>query len=333
MRPTFHPFLVNNPFDDPCLFINFLFANRALAFDLGEITSLATRDVLKLTHIFVSHTHIDHFAGFDRFLRLALGRDREVHLFGPENFMNNIAGKLGAYTWNLIDNYEKSLRLQVTEVTSQGMQTQWYHCKDRFAPTAPPRFLPWTGTLVEEPGFTVSADILDHGIPCLALCLKERFHINIKKEALAAWGLEPGPWLQSFKKALYEQAPPNAPISVPVKDTLREFELAALARDISLITPGQKIVYITDVAFSPDNTERIVAFARHADHLFTEAYFLDADREAAREKRHLTAAQAGELAGRSGARRFTIFHVSPRYVDRLPAIEQEARQAYGRFST
>ncbi|MDY6830953.1 MAG: MBL fold metallo-hydrolase [Thermodesulfobacteriota bacterium] len=333
MRPTFHPLLVNHPFDDPCLFINFLFENSALAFDLGEINNLAPRDILKLTHIFVSHTHIDHFAGFDRFLRLALGRDREVHLFGPENFLSNISGKLRAYTWNLTDRYEKSLRLQVTEVTSRGMRTQKYRCQDRFAPTAPPRSSPWTGTLLEAPGFTISAVILDHGIPCLGFCLKERFHINIKKEALTARGLEPGPWLQSFKKALYEQAPPDTSITVPAGDRIRTFELAVLARDIALITPGQKIVYITDVAFSPDNVERIMTFARNADHLFIEAYFLDADREAAREKKHLTAAQAGELAGRSGARRFTIFHVSPRYMDRLADIEQEARQAYDRFRT
>ena len=86
------------------------------------------------------------------------------------------------------------------------------------------------------------------------------------------------------------------------------------------------------MAFSPANIEKIIAFARNADHLFIEAYFLNADRETAREKKHLTAAQAGELAGRSGARRFTVFHVSPRYMDRLAAIEQEARQAYDRFS-
>lgn len=331
MRPTFHPFLVNDPFGDPCLFINFLFENRALAFDLGEIDRLSARDILKLSHIFVSHTHIDHFAGFDRFLRLALGRNREVHVFGPEGFLRNVEGKLAAYTWNLTDNYAESLSLQATEITGQGAWTRTYRCRDRFVPAGPARPGPWTGPLLEEPGLAVSAVILDHGTPCLGFCLEEQFHINIKTEALLALELGPGEWLKSFKKALYEQAPPDTTITAPGSDGPREFGLGELAEAIAVITPGQKIVYITDAAFSPDNIEKIVAFAQDADHLFIEAYFLHADRDTARAKYHLTAAQAGELAGRARARRFTPFHVSPRYIDRLAAVEEEARLAFTRY--
>jgi len=37
MKPTFHPQLVNPPFEDPVLYVDFLFRKQALLFDLGEV--------------------------------------------------------------------------------------------------------------------------------------------------------------------------------------------------------------------------------------------------------------------------------------------------------
>jgi ribonuclease Z len=89
MRPRFHPRLINGPFDDPGLFIPFLYENRAILFDLGDINTLSARDILKVSHVFITHTHMDHFIGFDRLLRLFLGREKKLYLYGPQGFLKN----------------------------------------------------------------------------------------------------------------------------------------------------------------------------------------------------------------------------------------------------
>jgi ribonuclease Z len=330
MRPCFHARLINGPFDDPGLFIPFLFQKRALVFDLGDINALPAKDILKISQVFVSHTHVDHFIGFDRLLRIMLGRDKNLWLFGPPGFMENVAGKLAAYTWNLADKYNYPLALQVVEVHRNITLSREYRCRDRFEALKDAVKQPFDGVLYEEPAFKVSAVILDHQIPCLGMSLKERFHVNIIKDGLKRLKLEPGPWLSEFKQALYNRTDPAAEFEVATAGPSGKkiFALGNLADHITRISPGQKITYITDVVYSDINQDKIVKLARDSDHLFIEAAFMDKDRQLARDKGHLTARQAGELAARSGARQFTIFHFSPRYTDQEDLLYQEARKAY-----
>jgi ribonuclease Z len=330
MRPSFHPRLINGPFDDPGLFIPFLFQKRALVFDLGDINGLPARDILKISHVFVSHTHVDHFIGFDRLLRHMLGRDKNLSFFGPPGFMKNVEGKLAGYTWNLVDKYNYPLSLQITEVQRDFTLSREYRCRDRFEPLKDAVKQPFGGVLYEEAAFKVSAVILDHQIPCLGLSVKERFHVNIIKEGLKRLDLEPGPWLSEFKQALYNRTDPAVrfEVATPGQSGIKNFTLGNLAHQISRISPGQKITYITDVVYSDPNQDKIVKLARDSDHLFIEAAFMDKDRKIARDKGHLTARQAGDLAARSGAKQFKIFHFSPRYTDQESLMYQEAMEAY-----
>jgi ribonuclease Z len=327
MRPSFYPRLVNGPFEDPGLFIPFQFENRAVLFDLGEIGALSPRDILKISHVFVSHTHMDHFIGFDRLLRLFLGRGKSLFLYGPEGFLKNIEGKLAGYSWNLVENYDKRFLLKVFEVRSEGVLSRSYACADRFSPAFPLERTSFNNRVLREPAFEISVEILDHGIPCLGFSLKEQFHINIKKDAVIALGLEIGPWLQEFKKMLYRQSVPETETVISAGNGVK-FDPADLADKIAVITPGQKITYITDVAYDGTNPENIIQFAERSDCLFLEAAFLEKDRDIAARKRHLTARQAGEIAGKSGAGMFQIFHFSPRYAGMGDLLYREARQAY-----
>lgn len=330
MPSRFRPRLVNGPFGDPGLFIPLQFDRRALIFDLGDLGPLSARDLLKISHAFVTHTHMDHFVGFDPLLRCLLGREKDVALFGPAGFLRNVEGKLAAYTWDLVDRQSCPLRLHVTEVRPEALLRRCFVCAEGFAAQGDPLPLPFAGTLLAEPAFRVDAAVLAHSTDCLGLAITERFHVNILTPGLAALGLAPGPWLNRFKTAIFEGRDPDSDFEVgpaggPGGRVLR---LGELARTIARITPGRKIAYITDVGDTPANREAIARLAADADLLFIEAAFLDADRDRAAARRHLTARQAGEIAALAGARRYTLFHHSPRYEGREAELEAEAAAAF-----
>ena len=186
--------------------------------------------------------------------------------------------------------------------------------------------------LYQEPSFTVTASILDHGIPCLGFSLKENFRINIRKDRLDAMGLVPGPWLYQFKQAIYDGRESESFVPVlqnaNIKTIEKKFTVQELLQEIAMVSRGQKITYIADAAYQPGNTEKMITLAKNTDHLFIEAAFLEKDREHANRKLHLTARQAGEIAGLAGARRFTLFHFSPRYPHAEKQFYTEAMASY-----
>jgi ribonuclease Z len=324
--------LINDPFSDPGLFVPFLHQKRALMFDLGDLHNLSARDLLKVTHVFVTHTHMDHFIGFDGLLRIFLGRTKQPHIFGPPDFLARVEGKLAGYTWNLVADYDHQLRLKVTEVHPNRTLTRVYVCQDRFRASGDTQEESHAGILWREPAFRVEAALFDHQTPCLGFSLREHFTVNINNEALNDLGLSAGPWLNRFKTALYEKRDLSARFVVRWKAERREeekeFALGELARRIARISPGQKITYITDIVGNDQNGERVIGLAENADHLFIEAPFLEHEREIAHRKYHLTAREAGALAKRAGVKQITLFHYSPRYSNQAEELEREAREAF-----
>ena len=333
MRSSFYPRLINDPFSDPGLFIPVVFERRALIFDLGELSNLSARDLLKVSHVFVTHTHMDHFIGFDSLLRLLLGRNKEIHIFGPSSFMEKVEAKLSAYTWNLVENYENNLSITVIEIHSERAFKQRYESRNRFEASAEPQELAFNGNLLSEQSFSIDAALLDHKVDCIGLALKENYSVNIIKEGLKELQLPVGPWLSEFKRAIYERCNPDKPFRVFWKKRGKEteeryFRLGELKEKIASISPGQKITYITDIIGSPENIARAVDLASQSDHLFIEAAFLDKEREMARKKYHLTAREAGLIAAKAGVKKLTLFHFSPRYFGREKELYEEAITAF-----
>ena len=110
MRPNLHPRLVNDRFGDPGLFVEMLHRRDALLFDLGDLSPLPPRDLLRIGHVFVTHTHMDHFIGFDALLRVLVGREKTIGMVGPRGFAERVHHKLLGYEWDLVERYAAAAR-------------------------------------------------------------------------------------------------------------------------------------------------------------------------------------------------------------------------------
>jgi ribonuclease Z len=176
------PRLVNDPFSDPGLFVDFRFGRRALLFDLGDVAPLSSRELLRVSHAFVSHAHMDHFAGFDRLLRICLHRALPLHLFGPAGFADRVEHKLRAYTWNLLDENSFDFILTATEIVGDGADRVCeFRAREAFRRRARSDPKLTRGRLLDEEAFSIDATVLDHGTPCLAFAFQEKLRVNVWK--------------------------------------------------------------------------------------------------------------------------------------------------------
>ncbi|MGO9614679.1 MAG: ribonuclease Z [Dissulfurispiraceae bacterium] len=305
MKPSFHANSVNKPFEDPCVYVNILREKRALLFDLGYIGRLSPRSLLKVTDIFVTHTHIDHFIGFDIMLRNTLRRAIPLNIYGPANIINCVEGKLRGYTWNLIHDYP--LKIEVFEIDNLVVSHASFHARSAFMRKDNPAS-PFTGLLSSNSLLKIKGIVLCHDIPVMAFSLEEEFHININKAVLTAKGLPVGPWITQLKWSIRNKLPDSTIIKVSEDN----FSLGELM-EIVTITRGQKISYVMDLAPSDENVAQIIPFIHGSDLLFCEAYFLEEDRARAKERNHLTAALAGRIAREAEVGSLVIMHFSPKY--------------------
>ncbi|NOV22094.1 MBL fold metallo-hydrolase [Cupriavidus necator] len=333
MRPLLEARLVNDAFGDPGLFVDFVDERRALLFDLGDIARLMPRELMRVSHVFVTHAHMDHFSGFDKLLRVLLGRKPGIVLVGGPGFVAQVEHKLLAYTWNVVHRYTTELVIEAVELGLGGQlrragfsSRHGFAREDRAAAAI-------TGDVVhDEPAFRVRACFVDHGIPCLAYLLEEKARLRIDKERLAESGLTTGAWMRELKHAVLTGAAADAPVLVQWRDRSGDHAathtVGELSRLILEVRPGRRIGYVTDLRDTSANVQALSQLMPGVDQLFIESVFLEVDRAHGLRKHHLTAAQAGRIARCIGARAVIPFHFSPRYQGRADELAAEVRDAW-----
>ena len=334
MKTSFIAKLVDKKAFEPGLYVKFLHQKRALIFDLPDLKELSNREILKITDVFVTHTHMDHFMGFDQLLRLFLGKQWYLRICGPKGIIENVDGKLRGYTWNLVQNYEGELNIEVTEIQGDTCEIVKFNSRERFKPVSALTRTLKGNEIIKEPGFKIYFITLDHQIPCLAFMLEEEFKIQILRDKLSEYGLEPGPWLTRLKQEIFRGSDENDILQIKFRKKSKVYEIekpiSELKMNLTKITEGARLVYITDIIGSEENFKTILESFSPAHIAFIEAGFLKQDEEQAKKTYHLTAEEAGRLAGLLKAKYLKVFHYSFRYKGREQELEKEARDSFYR---
>lgn len=333
MRQLFEPRLVNDRFGDPGLFVDLRDEGRALLFDLGDVGRLPPRLMLRLSHVFISHTHMDHFAGFDGLLRVVLGRKERLVLTGGPDFVAQLEHRLRSYSWNVVHRYAVPLRLEACEIGLGGRgRRASFSSRHGFARSDDADFSLAGDVIHDEPLLRVRACFVDHGMPCLAFALEEKPRPRVDRARLASLGLTTGAWLRRLRDAVARGEPADTPIALRWRDAAGEHaqvrrvgELAGVLRQPAT---GRRIGYVTDLRDSAANRQTLKTLLAGVDDLYIESVFVQADADHAARKNHLTAAQAGRIACELGARRVEPFHFSPRYAAREAELQRELVAAW-----
>ncbi|MBF0541273.1 MAG: hypothetical protein HQK91_07475 [Nitrospirae bacterium] len=335
MTKTFFCKLLNNPFNDPIVTVEFIkqgtspsSKNRFFLFDLGELSNISSKHLQKISHVFVSHMHIDHFIGFDTLIRAILIREETLYVYGPLGIINAVNGHLSGYTWNLVKNYP--LKIEVFEIIESGISCAGFYAQNGFNKIIKDK-LPFNEIIYSDPDLSIKAAIFDHLIPVLGYAIIEDIQININKDKLIERSLKSGHWLSELKDKIRTMLFDHQQWEQGINDNIYidgiEHSVEEL-KDLIIFTKGQKIVYITDIAPSKENIERAIALAKDADVLFIEAYFLEQDCDHAGRKGHLTARAAGHIAAKAAVKTFEIIHVSKKYLDVYFAILDEVNKEF-----
>ena len=256
---------------------------HCLLFDCGENTQVQLMksgiSFMSIDKIFITHWHADHFAGLIPLIQTMNleGREKDLFIFAPEaeKFVRKILE---------LSYYKPRFGVIPINVDFEEKEVK---------------------KILEEKEFEIYSIPVDHTIPAVAYCFKEKDRINIDESKLKKLKLEKGRWLRKIKKIGY------------YKIDGKEIKL----EDIAKINKGIKIVYTGDTR----PCEQVVEISKDSDILIHDATFFEEDE--ADGIAHADFFQAIEIAKKSNSKFLILTHLSRRYRN-LDELEEKAREVF-----
>lgn len=268
--------------------------------DCGEASLLTVKEIQTVSAVFISHTHIDHFANFDGIFRHQIGSGEKVVICGPKNIHHQVEARLKSYTWNLID--EKAIEYEIREIVSKE-EINVYTIR-------PPH---WNLELVKTQNFlfedeyvNVDFAILDHKTDSIAYLFKEKDTVTFHENAS---DFKKGKWISELKTAFENN---DSEKEIEIENT--SYKASELFHLLSR-NEGYKLGVIMDHAVDEINYQKIKSVFINADLVYIETFYKDTDQEFAKINYHSFASASGKIMNDCKVKQAVPIHFSRRYTE------------------
>ncbi|MEX0932708.1 MAG: ribonuclease Z [Candidatus Pacearchaeota archaeon] len=164
------------------------------------------------------------------------------------------------------------------------------------------------GKFLEIGDFYFESKKVSHGVLCNAYSFNQKNKIKIDKKKLAKSGLPASSILQKLRDGK----------NISYKGKMH------LAKDLTFEEKGKKISFVLDALYD----KKISNFAKNSDLLICEATFHSEIQAKAKDKKHLTAMQAGMIAKDSKSDKLILTHISQRYENNLEKLLEDSRKKF-----
>ncbi len=221
------------------------------------------------------------------------------HISGLPGLLHTISNEMDTTRVELYGPPGTMRRMQALMVATDLINVDWLHIVE-LNPKGVERFY-------EGEEFELYCAPLDHSTPCIGYSFKEKDRINLSKEKMTALGIGSGPHLKKLKEG---------------KDIVYKGEIV-LAKDVCTYTAGRKLTFITDTQLCKECFD----LAQDSDVLVCEATYDHSLLEKAKEHKHMTATEAGQIASQSNVKKLYLTHFSQRYKS-VEQLGEDARTVF-----
>jgi ribonuclease Z len=291
-----------------------------ILFDCGESTQIqlmkAGLSLSRLSGIFITHLHGDHFNGLPGLLSsIGLdGRTDALPVVGPPGIRPYLdllrrLHVLGTGYWLDVREFGEESFCIADAATAAGA-SESRGSGDGSVNRDQSQLLP----VFETDLYTVNTRPLDHRIYALGYRVEERAkpgRFNV--EQARALGIPEGP--------LFGRLQSGKSITLPDGTTIHPSDVMGAPR------PGRKVSYCTDTRPCRASVE----LSRQVNLMIHEATFAQGLEDKAAEYGHSTAGQAADIAVAAEPEKLMITHISARYQD-ASVLLQEARARFANTS-